>query len=486
MAAITSLGIGSGVDINSMVNQLVALESRPLTQMQSAARALQTQISSYGQLQSLFGALQTAAGKLSGTSLWQQSKAASSDDSAVSVVGGSGSGAAAGSYSVSVQNLAASQTVVSAGAYASASEPVGAGTLTIDIGSWDLPPMNFVPQVGRAPVQVTVDGSDTLATLRDKINGAGAGVTASIITDSAGARLALRATDSGQSKAFRIGVADNDGGPAGDGAGLSRFGFDPASGLVNMEQKVPGEDARATVNGIDVVSSSNELSGVVDGLTLRLRKENFGSADIAVTNDREAVKTAVQGFADAFNALAKALAEQTKYDAASKTGGPLQGDSAATGLQRQLRALVNTGSGASAAFGRLSDVGLTMQRDGTLAVDGAKLDTATGNLAELKNAFANLDTGNSANDGFARRFSALATQVLGIDGSLTTRADGLRERLNKNGEDQTRLEERVDRYRTRLVAQYTAMDANLSRLNSLSAYMDQQLAALTQSNSSKR
>jgi flagellar hook-associated protein 2 len=483
MAAITSLGIGSGVDINSMVNQLVALESRPLTQMQSAARALQTQISSYGQLQSLFGTLQTAASKLSGASLWQQSQASSSDDSAVSVVGGSG--AAAGSYAVSVQNLAANQTVVSASAYSAASEPVGSGTLTIDIGSWDLPPMNFLPEVGRTPVQVTVDDGDTLATLRDKINAAGAGVTASIVTDSSGARLALRATDTGQAKAFRIGVWDNDGGAAGDGAGLSRFGFDPASGLVNMEQKVPGEDARATVNGISVVSSSNELSGVVEGLTLRLRKENFGSADIAVVNDREAVKTAVQGFADAFNALAKSLQDSTRFDAASNTGGPLQGDSAATGLQRQLRALVNTGSGASAVFGRLSDIGLTMQRDGTLAVDAAKLDGATANLGELKKAFANLDTGNSANNGFARRFSALADEVLGIDGSLTTRADGLRQRLSKNGEDQDRLEDRVERFRTRLVAQYTAMDVNLARLNSLSAYMDQQLASLNRSNSDR-
>lgn len=481
MAAITSLGIGSGVDINSMVTQLVALESRPLTQMQSAAKALQTQVSSYGQLSSLFSALQTAANKLTGTSLWQQSKASTSDESAVSIVGGSS--AAAGSYSVSVQNLATNQTVVSTAAYSSASELAGSGTLTIDIGSWDLPPMNFVPQVGRTPVQVTVDAGDTLAQMRDKINAAGAGVTASIVTDSSGARLALRSTDTGEDNAFRISVWDNDGGAAGDGAGLSRFGFDPATGLVNMEQKVAAENARATVNGIDVVSASNELTTVIEGLTLRLRKENFGSAEVAVATDRDAVKTAIQGFADAFNTLSKSISEQTKYDAASKTGGPLQGDSAATGLQRQLRALVNAGSGASAVFTRLSEVGLTMQRDGTLSVDSAKLDSATANLTELKKAFANSDTANSANDGFARRFSALATQVLGIDGSLTTRTEGLRERISQNSEDQAKLEERVERFRTRLVAQYTAMDANLARLNSLSSYMEQQLASLTRNNS---
>jgi flagellar hook-associated protein 2 len=203
---------------------------------------------------------------------------------------------------------------------------------------------------------------------------------------------------------------------------------------------------------------------------------------VAVSTDREAVKTAIQSFADAFNALSKNIAEQNKYDAASKTGGPLQGDSAATGLQRQLRALVNAGSGASTVFTRLSEVGLTMQRDGTLSVDSAKLDSATADLTELKKAFANSDTLNSANDGFGRRFSALATQVLGIDGSLTTRTEGLRERISQNSEDQAKLEERVERFRTRLIAQYTAMDANLARLNSLSSYMEQQLASLTRSN----
>jgi flagellar hook-associated protein 2 len=153
MPAITSLGIGSGVDINSMVTQLVALESRPLVQMRSEASALQTQVSSYGQLSSLFSSLQSAANKLTGSSLWKQSTASSSDDSAVSVVGGST--AAAGSYAVSVSNLASNQTVASTATYTSATELVGSGTLTVDIGSWDQPPMNFLPQVGRSPVSAS-------------------------------------------------------------------------------------------------------------------------------------------------------------------------------------------------------------------------------------------------------------------------------------------------------------------------------------------
>ena len=456
MPAITSLGIGSGADINSIVTQLVALESRPLVQMRNAANALQTQVSSYGQLSSLFGALQTAASNLTGSSLWSKSTATSSNDTAVAVVGGST--AAAGSYSVSVQKLAANQTVVSTTGYTDASTPVGSGTLTLDIGKWDLPPMNFLPQVGRAPVTVSITATDTLQTLRDKINALGAGVNASIVTDSNGARLSLRSSSSGADNGFRLSVADGDGNNS-DASGLSRFAFNPGGGSTQMEQKQAASNAEATVNGITVVSASNELSGVVDGMTLRLRKENFGSADVAVTSDRDAVKTAIQGFADAYNTLAKAIAEQTKYDPGTKVGGPLQGDSAATGLQRQLRTLLNVASGASTTFSRLSDVG-------------------------LKKAFSNTDATNSANNGFARRYALLATQVLGSDGSLTTRTEGLRDRITKNGEDQATLSERVERFRARLVAQYTVLDGNLSKLNALSSYVTQQMNMLNKASNS--
>lgn len=483
MPAITSLGIGSGLDINTMVAQLVALESRPLTQMRRDAGALQTQVSSYGQLSSLFGTLQSAANKLTESSLWSKSTASSSDDAAVSVVGGSS--AAAGSYAVTVQKLASNQTVVSASSYADADTLVGAGSLTLELGNWDLPPMNFLPQVGRTPATVAISSTDTLATLRDKINGLGAGVTASIVSDSGGARLALRSGSTGADNGFRVQVADADGNNA-DATGLSRFAFDPGGGSNQMEQKVAAQNAQATVNGINVVSASNELGSVIEGLTLRLRKETTSATDIAVSSDRDAVKGAVQGFADAYNALTKAITEQTKYDPASRVGGPLQGDSAATSLQRQLRALLNVASGASTTFSRLSDVGLQLQRDGTLNVNSGKLDTATANLVELKKAFSNSDSQSAANDGFARRYASLATAVLGSDGSLSTRSEGLRQRLTQNDLNQSKLTERVERFRSRLVAQYTAMDASLSKLNALGGYVTQQLNVLNGTRSSSR
>jgi flagellar hook-associated protein 2 len=153
-------------------------------------------------------------------------------------------------------------------------------------------------------------------------------------------------------------------------------------------------------------------------------------------------------------------------------------------LQQQMRAVLNASSGASANYPRLSDIGLELQRDGTLSIDAGKLGAALANPVELRKAFAHRDEDVAANNGFARRYADLATRVLGIDGSLTTRTEGLRQRISRNGEQQERLNERVERYQQRLVAQYTAMDANLSRLNALSGYVTQQLAALTQSSNS--
>lgn len=478
MASITSLGIGSGVDINSIVTQLVALESRPLAQMRSQASSLQTQVSSYGQLTSLFGALQSAANKLTDAGLWTRSQASSADESRVRA--SAGANAATGTYSVSTTRLASSQTVVAASALPSSSELVGSGVLTLEIGSWDQPPMNFVPQVGRDPVSITIGADDTLATLRDKINAAGAGVTASVVNDASGARLALTSAATGENNGFRLSVADDDGAAIDDGIGLSRFAFDPAAGSNGMDLKAQGLNALASINGIEVSSASNTLDGVIEGLSLTLRGTG-GPTDVTVSQDLDAVKTAITDFAKAYSDLTRTISDQTRYDAGSQVSGPLQGDSAATGLQRQLRSLLGAGSEASALFPRMADVGLVLQRDGTLQIDEGKLNSALGNLSELRNAFAANDA-DPARDGFARRYADLAMQVTGIDGSLTTRSEGLRARISQNSEAQAALEERVERFRSRLVAQYTAMDANLAKLNALSSYVSQQLSSLSLNN----
>jgi len=484
MPALTSLGIGSGVDLNTMLTQLVALERKPLEQMKSEASKLQTKVSGFGQIQSLVSRVQDAANKLKGTAgsgVWSQSVAKSANEQVVTAVGGSS--AAAGSYAVSVTSLATAQTVVAGAPYADASELIGAGTLTLEIGAWNAGRTAFSPKAGTTATTLTVTATDTLSTVRDKINALGAGVSASIVTDANGTRLALRSTATGAANGFRITAADDDGQPT-DAAGLSRLAYDPPGGTTGMLFGQAGANAVATVNGVAVDAATNELSGVVEGLTLRLRGQSATPVDIDVSPDREAIAEAVKGLASAYSDLAKYIGEQTKYDATAKVGGPLQGDSAVGTVLSRLRGVINNTSGASAAFARLSDVGLELQRDGTLSVDSAKLDKALGNLDAMKKAFTNSDALVPANEGFARRFSTLATELLAVDGSLTTRTEGLRKLITQNSEKQSRLEDRVERYQARLVQQFTAMDSNLARLNALNSYVTQQLAGLANSSNS--
>lgn len=482
MATFTSLGIGSGLDLNTMVTQLVALERRPLQAMQTQANALQTQVSSFGKVSSLFSALQTASNKLTDAGVWTQSKIASSDATVATAAATSGAGAASGSYAVNVQALARNQTAVSTAALSAASELVGSGTLSIEIGTWDSAGTTLTPRSGSSALTINIGATDTLQTLRDKINAAGAGVTATLVTDAAGVRLALRGNDTGLDHAFKVAVTDGDGNPT-DASGLSRFAYDPGAGASQMLIKQPAANALATVNGIPIESASNQLSGVVDGLSITLNKVSSDDVSIGVSADKDAVGTAVKAFADAYNALASYIADQTKYDAATKVAGVLQGDSAINSLQTSLRSLLGATSGASTAFARLSDIGLEAQRNGTLTVNQGKLDTALGNLGELRKAFANNDATTPSNKGFARRYAELAARVIGVDGPVTTRTDGLRKLISKNSADQDRLNDRVDQYQQRLVAQYTAMDANLSKLNNLNSYVTQQIAAMNRSGS---
>lgn len=480
MPALTSLGIGSGVDLNTMLTQLVAVERRPLEQMRSEASKLQTKVSSFGQIQSFVSRVQDASNKLKDSSLWAQSTAKSANEAVVTAVGGSS--AAAGSYSVSVTSLAAAQTLASGTTFVDATALVGAGTLTLELGTWSAGQAAFAPKAGTAAVTLDVSVADSVTTLRDKINALGAGVTASLVNDTSGTRLSLRSTATGASNGFRLSATDGDGNDT-DAAGLSRLAFDPPGGTTGMLLSQTAANAVANVNGITVTAASNELTGVVEGLTLRLRGQSATPVDVDVSPDRAAITEAVKGLSTAYSELAKYIGEQTKYDPAAKVGGPLQGDSAVGGVLSRMRTAINGNSTASATFSRLSDVGLELQRDGTLSLDNAKLDRALGSLGELKKAFTNSDPLASANEGFARRFAKLATELIAVDGSLTTRTEGLRKLITQNSEKQSRLEDRVERYQSRLVQQFTAMDSNLARLNALNSYVSQQLAGLNVSGS---
>ena len=467
MATISSPGIGSGLDVNSIVTQLMAIEKQPLNALQTKQTTIQSTISEYGKIQSAVSTLNDLAAKLAGTSAWQQTVSNSSS----TAVSAATNNSAPGTYSVTVQALASVRTIAT-GTPIPASTTPGAGTLHIELGTYGAGQTSFTPKAGATAVDVAIAATDTLADVRDKINAAGAGVTALIMTDASGSRLLIRSNDSGAANAFRT-------------SGVASLAFDPSAGVTTMVQSQTAADAQATVNGLAVTSSSNTLSNIVDGLTLNLANVTTDPVTVNVVTDTDALKKTISDFAAAYTAVVKLIGTDTKYDAATKTGGILQGDSAAVGIQRQLRTLAGSLSAASSTFGHLSDIGLELQADGSMTVNDTKLGSALGNLAELKKMFANSNPADPTQDGFAKRFRVATDLMLGVDGAVTTRTDGLNQQLQRNEKDQDTWNARLDQIEQRLRAQYTALDATMAQLSTQSAYLTQQIAQFNASSSSK-
>lgn len=451
MATISSPGVGSGLDVNSIITQLMAIEQQPLKKLQSTESTIQTQISEVGKIKSALSKFRDVAAKLASSDFWKQTTGTSSS-SAVGVT--TSSTASAASFAVEVTSLAKAQTIA-APVLASSSATLGAGTLTLQRSG------------GGDPFAVTIEATDTLAAIRDKINAAGAGVTASILTDASGARLVMRANASGTDNAFSTTVT---------GTGLDGLAFDATTQTGGATLAQPAANLAATVNNLPVSSASNTLTDVLDGVTLTISAETAGPVTIDVAADSETLKKTLNDFATSYTELAKLIVTDTKYDATSKKAGALQGDSAIVGLQNRLRSMLGASSGASTAYSRLSDVGFEMQQDGSLTVNSSKLDKAIANLPQLKALFSNASLTDANLDGFGKRFRVMASDILGIDGALTSRSNGLSDKLTRNQKSQDLMEARLAQTQKRLEAQYSALDAKMGTLNSLSSYVTAQVA----------
>jgi flagellar hook-associated protein 2 len=439
--ALSSPGIGSGLDVRSIVSQLVALERRPIQQLQTQKTKLDTQLSSFGLLQSYVSNLQSIAGQIGKADFWSRVSASSSDATAVSVVAPSASSTA--SYSISVSTLAVAQSLSTAAGAITDAADIGSGTLTITRGG--------------TPVNLTIAPGTSLAALRDQINAAATGVNAAIVQDGGGPRLVFTASDTGVANAVSVAVT----GATGQLAALTYPG--------GMTQDRPAANASFSINGLPLTSASNKLTNVVDGLTLTLSKTTTTPVTVSVGPDTAVLRKGITDFVSAYNEINKYLATETKYDDAKKVAGALQGDRAAVGLQGRLRSLLQEPSTASAVYGRLSDLGLEMQRDGSIKVNDTKLDAALVTPGQVAQAFSTLTTG------FGQRFKALTDGVVGTDGTLTSRTAGLRDTIKRNEKDQQRQEDRVARVQARLERQYAALDTSLNKLNGLSSYVQQQI-----------
>lgn len=446
----------SNLDVAGIVSQLMQIERRPMQSIEKTLSGIQTQLSAWGKMQSALSTLQDAARKLGRNETWKAASTTSSDESFVKAT--AGSGAIAGSYSIEVLSLASRQTLAS-GSYASTDAIVGGGTLSIQLGTLSVDGTTFTADAGRAKVDITIADGATLAQVRDAINAAGAGVTASLVADGTGQRLMLRSADTGAAQAFSVVGANAGTDPSSQ---LSALSFDPVAGS-GMQRTQTASDASVKVNGLTVAAAGNRLDGVIENVTLELKRETTAPIDIGVASDAKALRESLDGFVKAYNDLNKLIADQTRYDPATKSAGPLQGNQSAVRVQYRMREMLRMTIGDGPA-NSLNAIGLELQRDGSLSVNESKMTKALAAPEKLQAFFATVgDTPEQ--EGFAHRLVKSVGNLLDTEGTLPAVTDSLKARQRSAEQQQERLEARLAEIQKRLMRQYTALDANLSRIS---------------------
>jgi len=470
--AISSPGVGSGLDVNSIVTQLVAIERQPLQALQTKATSLQSQLSLYGTIKSQVSALKDAASTLASASSWASQAATSSNTLAATV--SVGSTATPTSFGLDITRLAQSQTTASRSIAAGSAIGAGSGTgqLSIQLGSWGAAGAGpFVAGVATA-VTINVSETDTYAAIANAINAANAGVKATVLRIGNTERLSFQSTTSGSDAGFSI--ASNSGFSALDSLSFTSLGNGSESAL-GMESSQVGLNATLKINGVAVESATNTVANMVPGVTLNLSQTTVvGSpVQIAVAQDKVALQKNIQGFADAYSALNKTLADSTRYVQGGRSGA-LQGDSTTVGLQSLMRRIIGSSSTGS-TYTRLSEVGLEQQTDGSLKLNTTKLTTAMGDLGNLQTLFTT-NNSNAATNGFGLKLRDLASGLLAADGTVSNKSTALQGAIGRNGTEQERVNDRAAMVEKRLRAQYSALDAQMARISGLSSYVTAQLA----------
>ena len=447
---ITATGIGSGLDVNSLVSQLMAAESQPLTDLKTKESSFQSRLSAFGTLKSAISSFQTAVNSVSGTSLAALT-ASSADETILKASAPAGSGASSGSYAIEVQNLATQDKLRSANVAPGAKlDTAGTDTMTITVGS------------GK-PTAIALAANMSLPDLANAINTASAGVTATIVNDGSNDHLVITGKDTGKANAVSI---------AGTG---DMAQFSTSSSTMTVQQHA--DDARFKVDGLLVTKPSNTVTDAIKGVTLNLVKTNAGApVTVTVDKDSDTIRKNVQGFIDAYNKIASTINNLTAYNTTTKTGAVLNGDSSARGILSQLRSELGKAVSDAGNLKSLSDIGVSFQRDGTLALEKPdKLQAA------IDNNFDNLTKLFSSTSGVGTRLTALTTTMLGSNGVIQSNTDGINSSLKLLGDQETAEQDRLTQIEARYKTQFNALDTALASMKSTSTFLTQQLSALSAS-----
>jgi flagellar hook-associated protein 2 len=484
MASISNLGVGSGLDLNSLLTSLTKAESAPLTVILQQQASYNAKLSAYGQLSSALSGLQTAAEALAKATLFQG--VAASSTAADVLTASAGPTAVSGSYAVNVTQLAQAQSLATGGV-ASTTVTIGGGaasTVTLDFGTISggtLDPATgkytgatFATDTTRAATPITIDASNnTLAGIRDAINANTAiGVTAAIVNDGSATpnRLVLTSKQSGETSSMRITVT-------GDAAVSSLLAYNPAA-TQNLQQTAAAQNTTLTVNGVAITSATNTVKGAIQDVDMTVAK--VGASTLKVEQDTKSVESAVTTFVTAYNSLQSIATKLTAFDASSKSGAALTGDSTLRKIQVNIRSALNTaqtdnGSGLT----MLSQIGVSFQKDGTLAIDATKLTASlNGKLSGVSNLF----SGVGGVGGYGAQMVSLLKGFTDTNGGLLTSAtNGMNKSLDALGKQYSDTSERIDATIARYKAQFTKLDMLISGMNQTSSYLTQQFDAMNSS-----
>jgi flagellar hook-associated protein 2 len=385
MAAITSLGVGSGLDLGTLVSGLIEAERAPIeNRLNLKQQNITTELSGFGLLRSSLSQFQTSLGGLKSSTAFNAKAISASDSSVFST--SVESFADVGSYSVEVTTLARAQSLATsaATAFATVDDVIGSGTLTIQFGTTAPGPYAFTPDLARPPQAIDIsaaNGNDTVSGLRDYINNNDFGVQASIVDDGTnGYRLVFTSEDTGAANSMELTVTGDGDGNDNDNAGLSQLAFN-VSAQGSLLQNVAAQDATLTINGLGITRDTNSISGAINGVTLDLLKADMGNiVNVEVKENRAEVTGSITGFVDAYNELVQNIDKLTAYDPETGAGSVLIGDFTVRSISSQIRSvLFGSVSGLQGNIKSLVDIGVTTNSSGTLDVDSSKLADALDN-----------------------------------------------------------------------------------------------------------
>lgn len=396
--ALSSAGIGSNLDVNGIISQLMSVEQRPLTLLNTKEASYQAKLSGFGTLKGALSQFQTAVAALSDIGKFQGLKVTAADTTIATV--SATAGATPGSYALEVTQLAQAQKLAAAG-QASDSAVIGAGASTtlsfafgtiaggaFDTASGKYTGAGFTTN-GAGIKTVTIDASNnSLSGIRDAINQANIGVSATIVNDGGTSpyRLVLSSGATGNSNSLKISVG-------GDAALSALLSHDPAAAPAaqGFSETVTAQNAEFLIDGIAISKATNTVDDAIAGVTLNLAKTNSGSSsNITVARDTATVLSSVNAFVKAYNDISQNLRDAAAYDANTKTAAILNGEASVRTIQTQIRNVLNAPvAGGASAFTLLSQVGVTMQKDGLMAVDSTKLQAAMdSNFSDFAGLFA--------------------------------------------------------------------------------------------------